>query len=94
MGKRNNKVKKIISTAISPPIEDAPPDDDLMDDLLAQLDAKDSQVRQESAAVVNEVVANNSNSVDLTEGKTKEKRDPKSRWRARQVRALQVIGAS
>ena len=56
-GSKRNKVKKLLSPAKvpSPPPEPALDDDALMDDLMAQLDSKDTVVQQEAATVLTEV---------------------------------------
>ncbi|KAI0030745.1 hypothetical protein K488DRAFT_10783, partial [Vararia minispora EC-137] len=59
-------------------------DDDLVGDLMAQLDAKDAEVSKESATVLQEIATRND--TDVAGDKPKEKKDPKSRWRARQAR--------
>lgn len=64
---------------MSPPTDD---DNELMDDLLAQLDSRDETVQQESANVINEMQINQT--ADASE--TASKQDPKSRFRARQAR--------
>ncbi|KZV72899.1 OTU-domain-containing protein [Peniophora sp. CONT] len=60
-----------------------------MDDLLAQLDARDASVQQETAAIVQEVVSNGD--IDTRDSTAKEKKDPRSRWRARQARKAQAL---
>lgn len=81
MGSKKNKTKKITSQL--PPIEQPPiaHDDDLMDDLFAQLDSQNQTVQAESAAVINEININSG--VDDTEAKHKQ--DSKSRHKARMV---------
>ena len=58
------------------------PDDDLMNDLLAQLDSRDQNVQMESAQVLNEMNLNEK--ADKIEATTS-KQDSKSRFKARQV---------
>lgn len=79
MGTKKNKLKKAISPT-QPPL--APHvDDDLMDDLLAQLDSRDQTVQLESAAVINDIQKAE------TDIESHTRQDPKSRFKARQVRA-------
>ncbi|KAI0316682.1 hypothetical protein OF83DRAFT_1059950 [Amylostereum chailletii] len=86
MGTKRNKLKKMVSpSASTPPPPDGVVDDDLVDDLLAQLDARDEQVQNESATVLQEVQDNQ----DIVA--TKEKKDPKSRWIARQARKAAAL---
>jgi len=56
-------------------------DDQLMDDLLAQLDSRDKTVQAQSATIINEM--NLKEQADNIEAG--EKRDAKSRFKARQV---------
>ncbi|KAJ7097970.1 cysteine proteinase [Mycena belliarum] len=65
-------------------------DNELMDDLLAQLDSRDETVQQESANVINEMQINQT--ADASE--TASKQDPKSRFRARQVSTRIRLSAS
>lgn len=57
-------------------------DEELMDDLMAQLDSRDQTVQSESANVLNEMQINKQ--VDIAES-LGQKQDPKSRYLARQV---------
>jgi hypothetical protein len=87
MGKRSKVMK-----ALSPPRPvdypaDSLPDDDLVDDLMAQLDAKDTGTSKESAAILQDI----SEHSGLDKDKDKAKKDPKSRWRARQVRVYAPV---
>lgn len=63
-------------------------DDDLMNDLLAQLDSRDQTVQSESANVLNEMQLNKQ--ADRIETASNIK-DAKSRFRARQVRKEGVL---
>jgi OTU domain-containing protein 6 len=69
------KLKK--KTIPPPPIENQDNDDDLMNELLAQLDSRDETVRAESATIVHEMKLN-----EQANGK----QDPRNRFKARQVR--------
>ena len=80
--KTKNKIKKMLSPpSQSPPQEDLADDDALMDDLMAQLDSKDSAVREESATVLQEMQVN----AVAQELDSAPKKDSKARFRARQV---------
>ncbi len=82
MGAKKNKLKRMLSPTTPPPVEPSADDDELMDDLFAQLDSRDGAVRHESATVLNEMqidkVADQLESVP--------KKDGKARHKARQVR--------
>lgn len=86
MAKKNSKSKKSSSTTqvLSPVNVD---DEELMDDLLAELDSRDQTVQTESAAVLQEITV--SQTVETVERPPSEtqssKQDAKSRFRARQV---------
>lgn len=80
MGSKRNKLKKALS-----PNNDTPPmnqeDEQLMNDLMAQLDSRDKSVHSESAAVLTEMELNKqANDID-----SRRKQDAKSRFQARQV---------
>jgi OTU domain-containing protein 6 len=77
MPKKKSKLRKALSPDSSTVQSDTALDDnDLMDDLFAQLDSEDSTVRGESASVIQEI---NSNATSPP------KKDSKSRFIARQV---------
>lgn len=78
MAGSKRKLKK--KTIPPPPIKDQDDDDDLMNELLAQLDSRDETVQAESATIIQEIKLNEQ--VDANE-----KQDPRSRFKARQVRA-------
>jgi len=80
MAKKNKKAARLPTP---PPMDSL--DDDLMDDLLAQLDSKDKTVQQETAKVLTEVSA-------ASEPASGPKKDARSRFEARQVRILQLSG--
>lgn len=80
-GSKRQKLKKALSPDQAPPapvMDTALPNDDLMDDLLAQLDSKDKTVREESASIIQDVQLN-----QAAENTTK--LDTKSRFKARIV---------
>jgi hypothetical protein len=80
MGKRN-KLKKALSPVLPANMASTNDDDDqdLMNDLLAQLDSRDEIVQQESANVLNEM------NLNQQANKLESKQDAKSRFKARQV---------
>jgi OTU domain-containing protein 6 len=85
MGKRD-KIKKVLS----PPSSYTPPqptedDQDLMDELFAQLDSKDAAVQKESEAVLEEIQLRQ----ESERLETKQRQDAKSRFKARQVLSYQ-----
>ena len=85
-GSKRNKIKKALSpkSIYSPPPENN--NDDLLDDLVAQLDAKDDTVKHEAATVIQEVD-------QRAEEQAKLKKDSRSRFEARQVRSSQFLSA-
>ncbi|KAJ7774675.1 hypothetical protein DFH07DRAFT_800476 [Mycena maculata] len=85
MGKRN-KLKKAVAPLL-PTMSPSTDDDQLMDDLLAQLDSRDDTVKQESANVLNDMQLNQQ--ADQIEASSKQ--DPKSRFRARQARKAAAL---
>ncbi|KAG5654520.1 hypothetical protein H0H81_001161 [Sphagnurus paluster] len=77
-GSKKNKQKKLV-----PPPQDLPTppvDDELMDDLFAQLDSRNETVQAESAIVINEVQNRQAESAA-----SRPKMDAKARFKARQV---------
>ncbi|KAJ3485674.1 hypothetical protein NLI96_g4791 [Meripilus lineatus] len=87
-GSKRKKLKKILSpTSPPPPPEPTMNDEDLMEDLMAQLDSKDKTVQEESATVLNEMQLNQV--ADQIE-KSK-KQDSKSRHQARQARKAAAL---
>lgn len=82
-GSKRSKVKKLLSPtrAATPPREPAMDDDALMDDLLAQLDAKDGAAQQEAHTILAEVAVQKA-----TEVADRPKNDSRTRHQARQVR--------
>ncbi|KAF5381029.1 hypothetical protein D9615_003917 [Tricholomella constricta] len=83
-GSKKFKQKKVHS-----PPQDLPPppvDDELMDDLFAQLDSRDQTVQAASAVVINEV--QNRQAEQIT---SRSKQDAKSRFKARQARKAAAL---
>ncbi|KAF7984051.1 hypothetical protein HWV62_17585 [Athelia sp. TMB] len=89
MGSKRNKLKKAFSPpqpAQSPPmLED---DEDLMNDLMAQLDSRDKNVQAESANVLQDM--QNHHDLDLAK-EASQKQDAKSRYQARQARKAATL---
>ncbi|KAF8959043.1 cysteine proteinase [Flammula alnicola] len=89
MAKRN-KLKKMTSppqtTASTAPIM-GQDDENLMNDLLAQLDSRDQTVQKESAHLINDL----NTEQDATKLEASEKKDPKSRFKARQARKAAML---
>ena len=84
-GSKRSKVKKLLSPtrAASPPREPAMDDDALMDDLLAQLDAKNDTAKQEASTILTEVSVQKA--VEVAD---QPKKDSRTRHQARQVRTV------
>ncbi|KAJ3883413.1 hypothetical protein F5051DRAFT_457501 [Lentinula edodes] len=88
MGSKKNKLKK----AFSPPFQQSPPlpepDDDaeLLNDLMAQLDSGNQTVQAESAQVIQDI--------QRQETVSGTKKDPKSRYQARQARKAAALAES
>jgi len=87
MARKRDKIKKVFSP---PPAEPAPQDDGdtLEDDLFAQLDAKDAQVRKEAAVVLQSV-----ESAKSEESVEKSRKDSRSRFEARAARKAEQRAA-
>ena len=93
-GSKRSKLKKALSPpfASSKPSEPEPPamdDDALMDDLMAQLDSRDTTVQAESAAVLHEMNVNKAADTPPpppAASPPPQKQDSKARHRARMVR--------
>ncbi|PPR06627.1 hypothetical protein CVT26_001169 [Gymnopilus dilepis] len=83
---KGNKAKASPLPPPPPPMDT--PDDDLMNDLLAQLDSRDQNVQMESAQVLNEMNLNEK--ADKIEATTS-KQDSKSRFKARQARRAAAL---
>ena len=90
MGGKRRKFKDIIN-----PPQNAPPpavqDDELLDDLLAQLDSNDKTVQNVSAEVINDIQLSQ---LQEKGGPKKLKKDSKTRFLERQVRILLQISAA
>lgn len=65
-------------------------DDDLMNELVAQLDSRDTTVQSESAAVLNQMQLNTQADAIETTGR----QDAKSRFKARQVSRWLILGVT
>ncbi|KAI0374815.1 cysteine proteinase [Pilatotrama ljubarskyi] len=87
MAPKKSKLKKMLSPPTPPPADTNMDDDQLMDDLLAQLDSKDDSVKQESATVLNEMQIDKV--ADRLEAAPK--KDPKARYKARQARKAAAL---
>ena len=77
-GSKRAKLKKVFANASGQSHPANADDDDLVDDLIAQLDSRDTQVQAESATILNDMHLNK-------QGEAQGKRDTKSRFIARQV---------
>ncbi|KAI0664881.1 cysteine proteinase [Cubamyces menziesii] len=92
MAPKKNKLKKMLSppAPAPPPVETNVDDDELMDDLFAQLDSKNESVKQESAAVLSEM------NIDKVADKLESapKKDSKARHKARQARKAAALADS
>ena len=99
-GSKRSKLKKALSPpfASSKPseLEPAMDDDALMDDLMAQLDSKDTTVQAESATVLHEMNVNKAADTPPAASPPPQKQDSKARHRARMVcrcwHASRVLG--
>lgn len=83
MGGKRKKLKDILSPPSStpPPVPTAE-DDELLDDLLAQLDSNDKTVQNVSAEVINDIQLSK---LQEKEESRKPKKDSKTRFLERQV---------
>jgi OTU domain-containing protein 6 len=85
-GSKRNRLKKAPSPAQSAPSSLPMADDDeLMNDLMAQLDSRDKTVQSESANVLSDMQINQQ---ATAAEEARKKQDPKSRFQARQVSAV------
>jgi len=81
-GSKRNKLKKVLSpTSPLPPVSNTE-DDGLVDDLLAQLDARDGNVQQGAAEVLNDMESNR----EQEKPESTPRKDSRSRFRARELR--------
>ncbi|ETW86029.1 hypothetical protein HETIRDRAFT_438567 [Heterobasidion irregulare TC 32-1] len=85
MGSRKNKSKKNIPTPPIAPLDDAD-NEQLMDDLLAQLDSQDKTVQQESAAVLNEMQIS-----QIANEDSNKKNSSRDRFKERQARKAAAL---
>lgn len=88
-GSKRNKLKKVLSPAQSttpPPM--AQDDEELMNDLMAELDSRDKTVQSESANVLNAMQINQQANVAEP---ARQKQDPKNRYQARQARKAAAL---
>ncbi|KZT26244.1 OTU-domain-containing protein [Neolentinus lepideus HHB14362 ss-1] len=91
MGAKRNKNKKALSPTPKKietypvQLESDMADDDLMDQLMAHLDSNDQSIQMESAAVLNEIQVTEAAQSPLS------KKDPKSRYQARQTRKAAAL---
>ncbi|KAI0637043.1 cysteine proteinase [Trametes polyzona] len=90
MAPKKNKLKKMLSPPTPPPADTMVDDDELMDDLLAQLDSRDESTRKESATVLNEMQIGEV--ADKLESAPK--KDSKARHKARQARKAAALAES
>jgi len=85
-GSKRNKLKKVLSpsqpTTSSVMAED---NEDLLNDLMAVLDSRDTIVQSESAKILNEM------QLDQQAEESRKKQDAKSRYQARQARKAAVL---
>lgn len=81
MAQKKKKSKKSQPLPELSPSEMNKDDDDLMNDLLAQLDSRDQNVQQQSANLLNDMDLN----AKAVQIETQPKQDAKSRFKARQV---------
>ena len=89
-GSKRNKLKNVFlpsQSAASPPDEPAVDDDELMNDLIAQLDSKDTNVQSESAEVLKDMQTNQQNFVQ----DVSKKRGSRSRHQERQVSIVGLL---
>ncbi|KAF9480123.1 cysteine proteinase [Pholiota conissans] len=89
MGKRNKPKKAPHQITLPEPTMNQD-DDDLMNELLAQLDSNDTTVQTESAHLLNDMDLNNL----ATKMEASEKKDAKSRFKARQARKAALLAQS
>lgn len=83
MGGKRKKLKDIISPPSNTPTPVATADDELLDDLFAQLDSNDRTVQNVSAEVINDIQLSQ---LQEKEEPRKPKKDSRTRFLERQVR--------
>jgi OTU domain-containing protein 6 len=86
-GSRKNKMKKLVSPSHNSTPDQARIEDnnELVDDLLAELDSRNQTVQQESATVLREIQEHQESTVNDNARPAKKKQDSRSRHEARQV---------
>lgn len=84
MGAKKNKIKRILSPQSTNDVPVEEPDDELLDDLMAQLDSSDKDVQNESAQILNEM---QSTQMKEAQDPFSGKKDSRARYQARQVSA-------
>ena len=89
MGGKRKKLKDMISPHPNPP-PPAVEDDELLDDLLAQLDSDNKTVQDVSAEVINDIQLSQ---LQEKEEPQKTKKDSKTRFLERQVRMFLHVSA-
>ncbi|KAF9005609.1 hypothetical protein BDQ17DRAFT_1240107 [Cyathus striatus] len=87
---KRNKVKKPPPSYPDPPLPPMDQDEDLVNDLLAQLDSRDRVVQKESANVLNQMQLNK----QADDWDSQPKQDAKSRFKARQARKVAALAQS
>ncbi|THU78634.1 cysteine proteinase [Dendrothele bispora CBS 962.96] len=87
---KKNKLKKAFSPVSQPSTSPEIDDDELMDDLLAQLDSKDQTVQAESAKVLQEIEINQ----QANAAEKSQKKDSKSRFLARKAKKAAELASS
>jgi OTU domain-containing protein 6 len=87
-GSKRNKLKKAFFPPTAPPPQMPADDEELMDDLMAQLDSRNQTVQSESANVLNEMQIDKQVNIAESSG---QKQDPKSRYLARQARKAAAL---
>ncbi|KAG2106823.1 uncharacterized protein F5147DRAFT_700249 [Suillus discolor] len=92
-GSRKNKIKKFVSSSLNSTPDQAQTEDNdqLVDDLLAELDSRNQTVQQESATVLLEIQEHKENTVQDNARPSKKKQDSKSRHEARQAKKVAAL---
>lgn len=87
MGAKRNKLKKVLSPTPASPPPAMDDDNDLMDDLMAQLDSRDQNVQAESATVLNDMQVNKAAATPPPPPTPQnDESKARARYKARQVR--------
>ncbi|KAG2750088.1 OTU-domain-containing protein [Suillus brevipes Sb2] len=92
-GSRKNKMKKLVSPSHNSTPDQARIEDnnELVDDLLAELDSRNQTVQQESATVLREIQEHQESTVNDNARPAKKKQDSRSRHEARQARKAAAL---